>query len=425
MVLEIQSYFKHKGYPSVECCPRKRSALGDKSNSSRSMKKSAALDPLDSKNNQLSYPPPPVTVDVILKFNPSALSEFGQVPYSDFVREKITGSKTTPSNFCLFDYLPVETILLIFSFLPTFSDSLNTRLVCHAWEKWLRDKNLRKLIYLDDSLRQSEPFFVVPFDYMSLVQKDINENMRAVLIDWLVEVADEFQFHPETLFLCINYVDRYLAIQPVAKSKLQLLGVTLMIVAAKYEETQIPRVEEFVIVADNTYTREEIFDMEVHALLKLKFSVSSVTSRTFLSHFLTTLPLIDPIARNIISHLSNYLLELALLDYPMARVSPSLIASSALCFSLHTLGLPAWTFALEMVTQNSILDRKMQRCVEQMYTLFVNAPLHPQHVVYDKYCQDRFNKVALLQPPASFPHVSSQFFHVDPSRTPCCPSVIL
>jgi len=55
--------------------------------------------------------------------------------------------------------------------------------------------------------------------------------MRAVLVDWLVEVAEEFNLHAETLHLAISYVDRFLTTNVVAQDKLQLLGVTAMLVA--------------------------------------------------------------------------------------------------------------------------------------------------------------------------------------------------
>lgn len=55
-------------------------------------------------------------------------------------------------------------------------------------------------------------------------QSDINSAMRTILIDWLIEVADEYKLNDETLFLCVQYVDRFLSTVNVTRSKLQLLG---------------------------------------------------------------------------------------------------------------------------------------------------------------------------------------------------------
>lgn len=84
-------------------------------------------------------------------------------------------------------------------------------------------------------------------------QRDINATMRGILIDWLVEVAEEYRLEAETLYLAVNYIDRFLSQVPVNRSKLQLVGVTCMLVAAKYEEIHPPAVDEFVYISDNTY----------------------------------------------------------------------------------------------------------------------------------------------------------------------------
>lgn len=67
---------------------------------------------------------------------------------------------------------------------------------------------------------------------METIQKDVNANMRGVLVDWLVEVADEFKLLPDTLYLSVAYVDKYLSINVITKKKLQLLGVASMFIAS-------------------------------------------------------------------------------------------------------------------------------------------------------------------------------------------------
>jgi G2/mitotic-specific cyclin-B, other len=93
-------------------------------------------------------------------------------------------------------------------------------------------------------------------------QEDINEKMRAILIDWLVEVHLKFKLVPESLYLTVNLIDRYLEKEQVNRQKLQLVGVTAMLVACKYEEIYPPIVKDFVYITDNAYTKEEILEME-------------------------------------------------------------------------------------------------------------------------------------------------------------------
>ena len=116
-------------------------------------------------------------------------------------------------------------------------------------------------------------------DYMDTIQNDINQNMRGILVDWLVEVAEEYKLSSENLYLSTNYVDRFLSVMPVLRGKLQLVGVSCMLIASKYEEIFAPQVEDFVYITDNTYTAEEVaqlkFDLFHLELLNDKFSGAS------------------------------------------------------------------------------------------------------------------------------------------------------
>ena len=102
--------------------------------------------------------------------------------------------------------------------------------------------------YVDDiyaHLREAEQAKRPDPTYASTTQKDVNEVMRGILVDWLVEVAEEYKLSADTLYLSVGYIDRVLSVQPVARTKLQLLGVTCMLIASKYEEIYAPQVDEF------------------------------------------------------------------------------------------------------------------------------------------------------------------------------------
>ncbi|KAJ1387388.1 Cyclin-like, partial [Sesbania bispinosa] len=118
--------------------------------------------------------------------------------------------------------------------------------------------------------------------FMEKIQKDLNASMRATLVDWLVEVAEEYRLLPDTLFLTVNYIDRYLSGKAMNRQRLQLLGVACMMIAAKYEEICAPKVEEFCYVTDNTYSREQVLQMESAVLSFLKFEMTAPTTRCFL-----------------------------------------------------------------------------------------------------------------------------------------------
>lgn len=106
--------------------------------------------------------------------------------------------------------------------------------------------------------------------------------MRAILIDWLVDVHLKFKLLPESLFLTINLIDRYLSRERVGKEKLQLVGVTCMLIASKYEEIYAPIVSDFVYITDNAYSKEEILRMERKIISTLNFDLQITSSLRFL-----------------------------------------------------------------------------------------------------------------------------------------------
>ena len=63
-------------------------------------------------------------------------------------------------------------------------------------------------------------------------QHDITTSMRSILVDWLVEVAEEYKLHRETLYLSVNYIDRFLSQMSVLRGKLQLVGAASMFIAS-------------------------------------------------------------------------------------------------------------------------------------------------------------------------------------------------
>ncbi|KAL9682831.1 hypothetical protein QQ045_014640 [Rhodiola kirilowii] len=142
--------------------------------------------------------------------------------------------------------------------------------------------------YVDDIYsfyHKSEKASFVDPTYMD-GQSDINERMRAILIDWLIEVHYKFELMEETLFLTVSLIDRFLEGHTVARKELQLVGVTAMLMACKYEEVSVPVVADFIYISDKAYTRQEILDMESLMLNTLQFNMSVPTPYVFMRRFL-------------------------------------------------------------------------------------------------------------------------------------------
>ena len=87
-------------------------------------------------------------------------------------------------------------------------------------------------------------------------QFDINENTRAILVDWLHRVHDRFHLLPETMFIMVNLIDRYMSLHQVRREEKQLIGAASMLIAAKYEEIYPPSLRDLLTVTQNNFKRE-------------------------------------------------------------------------------------------------------------------------------------------------------------------------
>lgn len=125
----------------------------------------------------------------------------------------------------------------------------------------------------------------LPCDYMSS-QPEINEKMRAILVDWLIEIHNKFELMPETLYLTINIIDRFLSVKSVPRRELQLLGMGALFTASKYEEIWAPEVNDFVCIADRAYSHEQVLAMEKTILGKLEWTLTVPTHYVFLVRFI-------------------------------------------------------------------------------------------------------------------------------------------
>jgi cyclin-A len=116
-------------------------------------------------------------------------------------------------------------------------------------------------------------------DYVACVQQRITSHMRAVLVDWLIEVSDEFKLVTETLYLTVSYIDRFLSVQSIDNSEFQLLGVACMCIASKYEEIHPPQMERFSYITDHVCTVDDISEAEAEVLQALQFRLATPTAK--------------------------------------------------------------------------------------------------------------------------------------------------
>ncbi|TYG70054.1 hypothetical protein ES288_D05G281200v1 [Gossypium darwinii] len=216
--------------------------------------------------------------------------------------------------------------------------------------------------YIDDLYqfyKKAECTGCVPPNYMEQ-QYDINQRMRGILIDWLVEVHYKFELMEETLYLTINLIDRFLAVKQIARKKLQLVGVTAMLLACKYEEVSVPVIEDLVLISDKAYSRQEVLDMEKLMINTLQFNLSVPTPYVFMRRFLKAAQ-----SNKKLELLSFFMIELCLVEYEMLRFPPSLLAAAAIFTAQCSLsGCKYWSKTSEWYTTYS--EEQLMECSRMM-----------------------------------------------------------
>lgn len=173
-------------------------------------------------------------------------------------------------------------------------------------------------------------------DYMDH-QDDLEWKTRGILVDWLVEVHTRFHLLPETLFLAVNIIDRFLSAKVVQLDRLQLVGITAMFIASKYEEVLSPHVENFKRIADDGFSEAEILSAERFVLSTLNYDLSYPNPMNFLRR-VSKADNYDIQSRTI----GKYLMEISLLDHRFMRYRPSHVAAGAMYLARLLLDRGEW-----------------------------------------------------------------------------------
>lgn len=230
-----------------------------------------------------------------------------------------------------------------------------------------------------------------PHDYMES-QPEINESMRAILVDWLVDVHKKFDLSLETLYLTINIIDRFLAIKKVPRVELQLVGISAMLMASKYEEIWPPEVSDFVHLSDNAYTHEQVLVMEKIILGKLEWTLTVPTPYVFLVRFIKA-----SIPDHELESMVYFLAELGVMHYATIIYCPSMIAASAVYAARCTLKkTPTWNETLKLHTGFS--EPQLMDCAKLLVSFHSMAGKSKLQSVYRKYSREERKGVALLSP---------------------------
>lgn len=224
-----------------------------------------------------------------------------------------------------------------------------------------------------------------------------NPWMRATLIDWLIQLQVGFCLLPETLYLTVGIMDRFLQVdRTIPCDQLQLVAVTSMFIASKYEETQAPHVDTYSYITDNAFTKADILNMEIRILS----SIDCYVSFPLPLHFLRR----NSKAGNMspATHaLAKYLLELCLTEYDMCHYKPSMLAASALCLSMKLLGGQLWTDNLVFYSRYREGDLAQVMC--KIAVLVKKSNGGKLQAARNKFSSERYHCISQI------PHLKSKF----------------
>lgn len=220
-------------------------------------------------------------------------------------------------------------------------------------------------------------------------QTQLKPKMRSILVDWLVEMHQRFRLLPETLFLAINIMDRFMLMEVVQIDKLQLLATGSLFIAAKYEEVFSPSVKNYAYYTDGSYTEDEILQAEKYILTILNFELNYPNPMNFLRR-ISKADDYDVQLRT----LGKFLLEVTIVDHHFIGFLPSLCSAAAMYIARLVLGKdPVWNGNLIHYSGGYRVD-DMRECVELIVQYLVGPVEHDEF--FKKYATRKFMKASIV-----------------------------
>jgi len=239
--------------------------------------------------------------------------------------------------------------------------------------------------------KNREEMFKVP-DYMG-VQVEITDMMRAILVDWLVEVQESFELNHETLYMAVKMTDIYLSKKQVRKEDLQLVGATACLIACKVDERIPPMVDDFLYVCDDAYTRNQLMKMERKMLMVVGFDLGYPLSYRFLRRYGRVCKVTMPVLT-----LARYILELSLMEYSVnVGSSDSEVAAACLVLAFKMKGLTGYGSTLAYYSGFEV--KELTSMVQKLLAMLQRPAKENLKTVRSKYSHKVFHEVATTPVP--------------------------
>ncbi|KAI9894041.1 MAG: hypothetical protein M1814_004811 [Vezdaea aestivalis] len=225
-----------------------------------------------------------------------------------------------------------------------------------------------------------------PSRYYMDTQTEIRWPMRSVLMDWMVQVHSRLALLPETLFLTVNYVDRFLSQKVVSLGKLQLVGATALFIAAKYEEINCPNVSDIHFMVDGGYSKEELLKAERFMLNMLDHQLGWPGPLSFLRR-ISKADDYDLETRT----LAKYFLEVGMMEHRFVAAPASYMAAAAHCLARFMLRKGDWVRIISALSLHRPTDSVYQSLAHIHYSGYTFAQLRQAMILLQQCCQDPYD----------------------------------
>ena len=262
-------------------------------------------------------------------------------------------------------------------------------------------KEYMNIIYHNLLLEENKGIIPYP-DYSKIIsQKEINEQMRSILIDWIIDVHYKFNFTDETLFMTVLIIDRYISYKSISKKKFQLLGITALLISCKHEEIILPKIEDFIYITDNAYVKEDVFDMENNILDILNFNLIAPSPIKFYEYLALKFEFDK---KKFL--LGKYLMESFMVDINYVKFRASVIACASIYIVMKYYKMKNYKEAYNKkyynINENDISDKKfkneadIKECAKDICIFVDNVNKTNYLSCKNKYASDINEKVSLI-----------------------------
>lgn len=219
-------------------------------------------------------------------------------------------------------------------------------------------------------------------------QRELEWQQRGLLMDWLVEIHSKLHLLPETLYLAVNIVDRFMTLRVVNLDKIQLVGVTALLLAAKYEEVFPPVLHHFAYLTGGNFDENDILSAEKFVLQVLEFELSYPNPLNFLRR-ISKADNYNVQSRSF----GKYLLEISVVEHHLLRYPPSMHAAAAMYVARHIMNRPEWDANLAHYSGD--LDEASIRPVARYIVKYLAGPVEHE-ALFKKYAGKRYFKASLI-----------------------------